>query len=98
MLLTQRAYIEGCRALGGWVAHALDEQHCNPDPDRRAAAEDLVALLTPTVKALFTDLGFEVTNLGLQVLGGHGYIRDHLVELFLRDARGFAVIDGLAIV
>ena len=58
MLLTQRAYIEGCRALGGWVAHALDEQHCNPDPAQRAAAEDLVALFTPTVKALFTDLGF----------------------------------------
>ena len=94
MLLTQRAYIEGCRALGGWVAHALDEQHCNPDPDRRAAAEDLVALLTPTVKALFTDLGFEATNLGLQVLGGHGYIREQGMEQYVRDCRITQIYEG----
>jgi alkylation response protein AidB-like acyl-CoA dehydrogenase len=94
MLLTQRAYIEGCRALGGWVAHALDEQHRNPDPAQRAAAEDLVALLTPTVKALFTDLGFEATNLGLQVLGGHGYIREQGMEQYVRDCRITQIYEG----
>jgi acyl-CoA dehydrogenase len=45
-----------------------------------------------------TDQVLKIADNALQVLGGHGYIRDHLVELFLRDARGFAVIDGLAIV
>jgi len=94
MLLTQRAYIEGCRALGGWVAHALDEQHRNPDPAQRTAAEDLVALLTPTVKALFTDLGFEATNLGLQVLGGHGYIREQGMEQYVRDCRITQIYEG----
>jgi alkylation response protein AidB-like acyl-CoA dehydrogenase len=44
------------------------------------------------------DQVLKIADNALQVLGGHGYIRDHLVELFLRDARGFAVIDGLAIV
>jgi butyryl-CoA dehydrogenase len=94
MLLTQRAYIEGCRALGGWVARALDEQQCNADPAQRAAAEDLVALLTPTVKALFTDLGFEGANLGLQVLGGHGYIREQGMEQYVRDCRITQIYEG----
>jgi alkylation response protein AidB-like acyl-CoA dehydrogenase len=94
MLLTQRAYVEGCRALGGWVARALDERHHDPDPDRRAAAEDLVALLTPTVKALFTDLGFEASNLGVQVLGGHGYIREHGMEQYVRDCRITQIYEG----
>jgi 3-(methylsulfanyl)propanoyl-CoA dehydrogenase len=94
MLLTQRSYIEGCRALGGWVARALDEQHHHPDLARRAAAEDLVALLTPTVKALFTDLGFEATNLGMQVLGGHGYIREQGMEQYVRDCRITQIYEG----
>jgi butyryl-CoA dehydrogenase len=94
MLLTQRAYIEGCRALAGWVAHALDEQHCKPDPARRAAAEDFVALLTPTVKALFSDLGFEATNLGLQVLGGQGHIREQGMEQYVRDCRITQIYEG----
>jgi len=94
MLLTQRAYIEGCRALGGWVAQALDEQQHHPEPDRRAAAGDLVALLTPTVKALFTDLGFEATNLGMQVLGGHGYIREQGMEQYVRDCRIAQIYEG----
>ena len=94
MLLNQRAYIEGCRALGGWVARALDEQHHNPEADQRSAAADLVALLTPIVKALFTDLAFEATNLGLQVLGGHGYIREHGMEQYVRDCRITQIYEG----
>ena len=49
-------------------------------------------------KRYSSDMALKVTDNALQVLGGHGYIRDHLVELFLRNARGFAMIDGLAIV
>ena len=53
-----------------------------------------MALLTPTVKALFTDLGFEVTNLGLQVLGGHGYIREQGMEQYVRDCGITQIYEG----
>ncbi|MFT0890930.1 acyl-CoA dehydrogenase C-terminal domain-containing protein [Pseudochelatococcus sp. G4_1912] len=94
MLMTARAYTEGCRALCGWVARALDEQELSPDPVVRAAAEDRVALMTPIVKALFTDLGFEVANLAVQTYGGHGYIREHGVEQYVRDARIAQIYEG----
>ncbi len=94
MLLTMRATTEGCRALGGWVARALDVQHHGADPEARQEAEELVALLTPVIKALFTDLGFEAANLGMQVLGGHGYIRDNGMEQYVRDARIAQIYEG----
>lgn len=94
MLMTSRAYTEGCRALCGWVARALDEQELSKDPAVRAAAEDRVALMTPIVKALFTDLGFEVANLSVQTYGGHGYIREHGVEQYVRDARIAQIYEG----
>ena len=94
MLMTIRAYTEGCRALGGWVARQLDEADHTEDPASREAAEDFAALMTPLVKALFTDLGFEMASIGLQVYGGHGYIRDHGVEQYVRDARISMLYEG----
>jgi alkylation response protein AidB-like acyl-CoA dehydrogenase len=94
MLLTMRAYIEGSRALAVWVAIALDKASRHNDPKEREAADDLVALLTPVVKALFTDIGFEATNHGLQVFGGHGYIRDHGMEQLVRDSRVSQIYEG----
>ena len=94
MLLTIRAYTEGCRALGVWVARELDEMERSEDPDARRRAEDFTALMTPIVKALFTDLGFEATNIGMQVYGGHGYIRDHGMEQLVRDARISMLYEG----
>ena len=94
MLLTMRAYTEGCRALGGWVSRELDEMERSSDPETRKRAEDFTALLTPVVKALFTALGFEATNLGMQVFGGHGYIRDHGMEQLVRDARISMIYEG----
>jgi alkylation response protein AidB-like acyl-CoA dehydrogenase len=93
MLLTQRAYAEGCRALAAWVSKSLDLQH-HQDPAVRQEAEDLVALLTPVVKALSTDLGSEAANLGMQVLGGHGYIREHGMEQYVRDCRITQIYEG----
>ncbi len=93
-LLTIRAYAEGCRALAGWVAQALDLMERENDPAARAAADDFTALMTPVVKALFTDIGFEAASLGMQVYGGHGYIRDHGVEQFVRDARIAMLYEG----
>jgi alkylation response protein AidB-like acyl-CoA dehydrogenase len=94
MLLTIRSYTEGCRALGGWVARQLDEMDRSDDPNVRRQAEDFTALMTPVVKALFTDLGFEATSLGMQVYGGHGYIRDHGMEQLVRDARIAMIYEG----
>jgi hypothetical protein len=94
MLLTIRAYTEGCRALGGWVARELDEMERSSDPDARKRADDFTALMTPIVKALFTDLSLEATNISVQVYGGHGYIRDNGMEQLVRDARIFTLYEG----
>jgi len=94
MLMTMRAYNEGCRALGVWVANALDRMERLPESPERSEAEDFIALMTPVVKALFTDLGFEAANLGLQAYGGHGFIVDHGMEQFVRDARIAMIYEG----
>ena len=94
MLLTQKAYVEGCRALAMWVAKSLDVSEKHPDAAARAEAADLVSLLTPIVKALMTDLGSDVASLGVQVFGGHGYIREHGQEQYVRDARIAQIYEG----
>jgi butyryl-CoA dehydrogenase len=94
MLLTQRAYAEGCRAFAAWAAKSLDLQSHHPDPAVKQEAEDFVALVTPIVKALMTDLGSESANLGMQVLGGHGYIREHGMEQYVRDCRIAQIYEG----
>ena len=94
MLMTMRAYNEGCRALGVWVANALDHMERLPDSEEKTEAEDFIALMTPVVKALFTDLGFECANLGVQTYGGHGFIADHGMEQFVRDSRIAMIYEG----
>ncbi len=94
MLLTLRAYSEGARALGAWVAKEGDIAARHPDPDVRAEAEEFIGLMTPVVKAFFTDLGFEAANLGIQVYGGHGYIRANGMEQYARDARITQIYEG----
>jgi hypothetical protein len=89
-----KAYIEGERALAYWVGQLIDVAEKHPDADAKAEAEDLVALMTPIIKAFLTDTGFEVTNLGLQCLGGHGYIREFGLEQFVRDARIAQIYEG----
>ena len=94
MLMTMRVYAEGSRALGQWTSRALDAQKHGDNPEMRSRAADFLALLTPVVKALFTDLGFEAANLCMQVYGGHGYIREHGVEQFVRDVRVTQIYEG----
>ncbi|MBU6424861.1 MAG: acyl-CoA dehydrogenase C-terminal domain-containing protein [Rhodospirillales bacterium] len=93
-LMTIRAYNEGCRALGVWVAGIMDVAERSEDPKEKAEAEEFIAVLTPVVKALFTDLGFESANLAVQTYGGHGYIRDHGMEQLVRDARIAMIYEG----
>jgi hypothetical protein len=94
MLLTSKAYIEGMRALAYWVGQLIDIEEKHPDEAARAEASDLVALMTPVIKAFLTDVGFDVANLGLQCLGGHGYIREFGLEQFVRDARIAQIYEG----
>ena len=94
MLFTQRAYVEGSRAFAYWISLQADIAHYSADEDERADAEDLLALLTPIIKAFITDAGSECTNLAMQVFGGHGYIAEWGMEQFVRDARINQIYEG----
>jgi hypothetical protein len=94
MLMTMKAYIEGMRALAYWVGLLADVEERHPDAGRREEATDLMALMTPVIKAFCTDVGFEITNLALQCFGGHGYIREYGMEQFVRDARIAQIYEG----
>jgi butyryl-CoA dehydrogenase len=94
MLLTMRAYTEGMRALAQWVAQAIDRREHDPVPRARTEADGLASLMTPILKAAYTDFGSECANLGVQVLGGAGYIRDHGMEQHVRDVRVTQIYDG----
>lgn len=94
MLLTVRAFVEAGRALAGWTALQLDRAHAHGDAAERTKADGLVALLTPVVKAAFTDFGFESAVQAQQVFGGHGYIREWGMEQYVRDARIAQIYEG----
>ncbi len=94
MLLTARAYAEGGRALAMYCALLLDKEHASDDEDERKDAADLVALLTPIVKAFLTDNGWIATSHCMQVFGGHGYIREWGMEQYVRDARINMIYEG----
>jgi alkylation response protein AidB-like acyl-CoA dehydrogenase len=94
MLLTMRAMTEGCRALAALAALAHDVAERHPDAEERRRADDHVQLMTPIIKALLTDVGCEAASLGMQVWGGHGYIRDNGMEQFARDARITQIYEG----
>ena len=94
MLLTMRAQIEGCRALAMLTALEQDVATRHPDAAERQAADDFVQLMTPVIKAYLTDMGWETTATGMQVLGGHGYIREWGMEQYVRDARIAQIYEG----
>jgi alkylation response protein AidB-like acyl-CoA dehydrogenase len=94
MLLTGRAFIEAARALAVWTALQMDTAARHPDAGTRREADALVALITPVVKAAFTDFGFETAVASQQVLGGHGYIREWGMEQYVRDARIAQIYEG----
>ena len=93
MLLTMKAFNEGNRALAYFTAQLLDQIH-SPNEAKRQEAEALLAFLTPVCKAFMTDAGLEVTNLGMQVFGGHGYIREWGMEQLVRDCRIAPIYEG----
>lgn len=94
MLLTARAYAEGGRALAMWTTLQLDKELASTDADVKAECADLVALVTPIVKAFLTDNAWISTSHCMQVYGGHGYIAEWGMEQFVRDARINMIYEG----
>jgi alkylation response protein AidB-like acyl-CoA dehydrogenase len=94
MLLTAKAYAEGGRALAMFCTMLIDKELYHPDEKVRKDAGELVALLTPIVKAFLTDNGHVSTNACLQVFGGHGYIEEWGMSQFVRDNRINMIYEG----
>jgi alkylation response protein AidB-like acyl-CoA dehydrogenase len=94
MLLTAKAYAEGGRALTMYSALLIDRELHHPDEKVRKDAAEMVALLTPIVKAFLTDNGHIATNACMQVFGGHGFIKEWGVEQFVRDNRINMIYEG----
>ena len=94
MLLTAKAYAEGGRVLSLYCALLIDKELNHPDEAVRKECAEMVALLTPIVKAFITDNGWIATSHCMQVFGGHGYIREWGMEQFVRDARINMIYEG----
>ncbi|MFT7201505.1 MAG: alkylation response protein AidB-like acyl-CoA dehydrogenase [Glaciecola sp.] len=93
MLLTQKAIAEGCRALALLYAQQMDVERFGEDQEKHKA-KSVISFLTPIVKGFMTDMGSEMSNLGIQVYGGHGYIREWGMEQLVRDARIAQLYEG----
>jgi len=94
MLLTAKAYAEGGRALMCFSSMLLEKEHNHPDEKVRKDSGEMLAMLTPIVKAFLTDNGWISTSACLQVFGGHGYIHEWGMEQFVRDARINMIYEG----
>jgi Acetyl-CoA dehydrogenase C-terminal like/Acyl-CoA dehydrogenase, C-terminal domain len=94
MLLTAKAYAEGGRALACYCALLLDKELNHPDEAVRAECAEIVALLTPIVKAFTTDNAYNAATQCQQVFGGHGYIKEWGMEQYVRDARINMIYEG----
>ena len=94
MLLTQKAFAEGGRALIYFASTQGDILTMSDDPEARELADHVLGFLTPIIKAFLTETGFESANLGLQCFGGHGYVSEWGVEQNVRDARIGMLYEG----
>ena len=93
-LMSIRAFNEAARALVMWTALKGDVAHRSEDAKERQSADDHMGLLTPVIKGVLTDTGFANTVMAQQVFGGHGYIAEHGMEQFVRDARIAQIYEG----
>ena len=94
ILMSIRAFNEAARALVMWTALKSDVAHRSDDEKERQGADDHMGLLTPVIKGVLTDSGFANAVLAQQVFGGHGYIAEHGMEQFVRDARIAQIYEG----
>ena len=94
MLMTMKALTSGARALAFEAAYQIDLSRAAETDDERREATEMAAFLLPICKATFADMAVEVANLGIQVHGGHGYIKEQGAEQLMRDARITPIYEG----
>ena len=94
MLMTMRAYTEGCRAMAITAAAAFDASHHHPDADVRKQNQAFYEYMVPLVKGYSTEMSVEVASLGVQVHGGMGFIEETGAAQYLRDARILPIYEG----
>jgi alkylation response protein AidB-like acyl-CoA dehydrogenase len=94
MLMTQKAISEGGRAMIYYTAKIVDDISMAKSEEERKAADDRLGFITPILKAFLTELGSESANHGLQIFGGHGYIKEWGMEQIVRDARIATLYEG----
>ncbi len=94
MLMTMRAYTEGCRALATAAAAAFDAAHHHPDEATRKANKAFYEFMVPLVKGFSTEMSLEVTSLGVQVHGGMGFIEETGAAQYYRDAKILTIYEG----
>jgi alkylation response protein AidB-like acyl-CoA dehydrogenase len=94
MLLTMRAYTEGCRAMAMVGAAAFDASHHHPDADTRKQNQAFYEFLVPLIKGFSTEMSLEVASLGVQVHGGMGFIEETGAAQHLRDAKILTIYEG----
>jgi 3-(methylthio)propanoyl-CoA dehydrogenase len=94
MLMTMRAYTEGCRALAAGAAAAFDAAHHHPDAEVRKQNAAFYEFMVPLVKGYSTEMSLEVTSLGVQVHGGMGFIEETGAAQYYRDAKILTIYEG----
>lgn len=94
MLLNSRSFNEAARAMSLWCAQLIDLSHKAESEKQREWADDMVGLMTPVIKGVFTDRGYENASNNMQVYGGHGYVSEWGMEQFVRDARITQIYEG----
>tara|TARA_B110000259_G_scaffold99400_1_gene114738 strand:+ start:1 stop:1734 length:1734 start_codon:yes stop_codon:yes gene_type:complete len=93
-LLNMKSIIEGERALCFWLSQQTEVSLNHPNNEIRQEASDLVSLMTPVVKSMFTDMGMEITSDAMQIHGGYGYTKDQGIEQLYRDNRITPIYEG----
>jgi len=93
-LLNMKSIIEGERALSFWLAQQTEVSLHHKDNKIKEEALELVSLMTPVVKSLFTDMGMEITSDAMQIFGGYGYTKDQGIEQLYRDNRVTPIYEG----
>ncbi len=94
MLMTMRAYTEGCRALASVSAAAYDAAHHHPDAEARKQNQSFYEFMVPLIKGFSTEMSLEVTSLGVQVHGGMGFIEETGCAQYYRDAKILTIYEG----
>jgi len=94
MLMMSRAFTEGARALHMWLSFLGTSLSKTQDTELQMAGGEIANLLTPVIKGYLTDMGFNCTNAAMQCFGGHGFIREHGMEQFVRDSRINQIYEG----